>query len=231
MNGSSNRGMRPRVVEIIGPAGVGKTTLYQALRDYSEFIRLDNFPNVRNVFDAPFFIWNGLRSIPDSIRLYRTNSRQLSRREFAWLTILRGWGNILRRDSIEGKKTIILDQGPVYLMAEMQLFGPAYLGRESAERFWQDVYRDWSSTLDMLVWLDASNDVLLDRIRVREQEHPVKAEPDALIYQFLDRYRAEYEYLLSVLMASRKGLRVLQFDTGRQQPNQIVDQLHSELHS
>jgi adenylate kinase family enzyme len=233
MNGASNNnGSRPgkgRVIEIVGPAGAGKTTLYQALSRYPESIRLENFPDVRKAADAPFFILNGLRLMPSLLRLYRLDSRQLTRREFAWMTILGGWAALLRKESNHGNKALILDQGPIYLLTEMRLFGPEYLRQKAAERIWQDLYGRWKSTLHMVVWLDASDQILLDRIRNRRQEHIVKTQPATVVYEFLDRYRAEYELILSALTAHETGLKVLRFDTGQQSPKAIKNQFLSEL--
>jgi Deoxynucleoside kinases len=233
-NPSSSSGSRlgkTRVVEIVGPAGAGKTTLCQVLDHYTESIRLENFPDVRKVTDAPFFISNGLQLIPNLLRLYRPNSRQLTRREFAWMAILDGWPGLLRQESNDGNKVIILDQGPVYLLAEMRLFGPEYLRQEAAERIWQDLFDRWRDTLHMIVWLDAANNVLLDRIRSRRQEHIVKTQPPTTVYDFLDRYRSEYEFIFSSLTAKKTDLKVLRFDTEGQQPQDIVNQFLSELSS
>ena len=233
MNEMSN-GSRPclgrtKVVEIVGPAGAGKTTLYQALDCYTDFIRLENFPDVRKAADAPFFILNGIQLIPSLLHLYRSNSRQLTRREFAWMSILNGWSDLLRRESNDDKKVIILDQGPVYLLAEMRLFGPEYLRQNTAQPFWQSLYESWGATLDMVVCLDATNDVLLNRLRNRRQEHTVKNQPPMVVFEFLDSYRTEYEFLLSRLTAKKAGLKVLQFDTEQQRPQDIVNQFISEL--
>jgi adenylate kinase family enzyme len=232
MNDASNNNRpqfgKTRIVEIVGPAGAGKTTLCQALDRYTESVRLENFPDVHKVADAPFFISNGLQLIPSLLSIYRSSSRQLTRREFAWMTILSGWSALLQRESNDGNKVIILDQGPIYLLAEMRLFGPEYLRQKKAERFWQDLYDHWTDTLHMVICLDAPDDVLLNRIRTRRQDHIVKNQPATVVCDFLNSYRSEYEIILSILTGKNSGLKVLQFDTGRQQPKDIVNQILSE---
>lgn len=221
--------LKQRVVEIVGPAGSGKTTLYQAFEHYSESIRLENFPDVNKVADAPFFIVHGLRLIPNLLRSYRFNSRQLTRREFAWMTILNGWSALLRKQSNDNGKIIILDQGPVYLLAEMRLFGPEYLMQKAAESLWQDLYSSWAATLDMIIWLDAADEILLNRIQNREQELIVKNHPAKVVYEYLNRYRTEYDCILSTLATRNADLKVLQIDTGRQSTQNIVNQFLSEI--
>jgi hypothetical protein len=109
-------------------------------------------------------------------------------------------------------------------MTEVRLFGPEYLRQQTAQRFWQNLFEHWTDTLDMIVWLDTAEEVLLERIRTRQQEHVVKAQPAKVVYEFLDRYRSEYEFIFSRLIAKNACLKVLRFDTGRQTPQQIVDQ-------
>jgi deoxyadenosine/deoxycytidine kinase len=127
-------------------------------------------------------------------------------------------------------KVIVLDQGPVYLLAEMREFGPEYLQREEARKLWQDIYCRWAATLDLIVWLDAADINLMERIRNRDQEHIVKNETAATVFEFLARYRNAYDYVLYMLKAITPGLRVLRFDTSVRNPREIVDSLSAELY-
>lgn len=230
-NNGGSRLEKAKIVEIVGPAGAGKTTLYQALDCYADLIRLGNFPDVRKASDAPFFIWNGLRIIPSLLSLYRSKSRQLTRREFAWMSILYGWSELLHKESRGDNKVIILDQGPVYLLAEMRLFGPEYLKQARVEGLWQNLYQRWGAILDLVILLDAADDVLFHRIRNRQQEHIVKDQPATVVSEFLNCYRSEYERTLSALTAQEAGLKILRFDTQQQQPKDILKQLMWELRS
>jgi thymidylate kinase len=228
-NNSSSQLKKYRVVEIVGPAGAGKTTLCQALNSHADLIRSENFPDVRKFTAAPFFISNGLQLIPSLLRLYKPNSRQLTRREFAWLAILNGWSTVLRKYAGGEDKVLVLDQGPLYLLAELRLFGPDYLRQEHAKWFWQNLYDRWRATLFMVVRLDTSDDVLLGRIRTRQQDHIVKAQPATIVYEFLDRYRAEYDSILTALKVQKPEIQVLQYNTERSSPQDIADQLVHEL--
>ncbi len=81
----------------------------------------------------------------------------------------------------------------------------------------------------MVVWLDATDDVLFNRIRNRRQDHIVKTQPASVVYEFLNCYRNEYEFILSTLTKKKAALKVLKFDTGQQTPQDIVNQFLSEI--
>lgn len=219
---------KPRIVEIVGPAGAGKTTLCKLL-SLRRGVRSSNFPDVRRVANAPFFISYGLRLTPVLAHLSRPGDRQFSRREFAWLTILSGWPMILQKELKRNNSLIVLDQGPIYLLAEISEFGPDCLKSEWAEEVWERWYRQWAAMLDMVVWLDAADEYLLERIRSREKEHVVKGESARVIFDFLRRYRDVYEYILSRLATNRSGLKILRFDTTRQTPEVIANHLLAEF--
>ena len=216
-----------QVVEIVGPAGAGKSTLYHALAGAGQCVHPGNFPDVRNAADSPFFIWYGLQVIPTVLRLSERDSRQLTRPEFAWLTILKGWSTVLQKQSKAQDGVILLDQGPVYLLTELREFGPEYLSRPPGEPTWQALYSSWARTLNAIIWLDAPNACLLERIRSREKDHVVKSEDSDTVSEFLDHYRTAYERTMSRLAGGSTGVQILRFDTSKETPEQISKHLLS----
>lgn len=189
---------------------------------------MGNFPDVRKISYAPFFFWNGLQLSPTLLYLSRHNDRKLTRREFAWLSILNGWSGILQRD-LKKNKTIMLDQGPVYLLTEIKELGPEYLRAPQAKKLWQTLYSRWAETLDMIIWLDAADIDLMKRIRSRDKEHIVKNESNETTFKFLARYREAYERTIYNLEINHMGLKILRFDTSQESPQEIADRLLLEF--
>lgn len=222
--------MLPQIVEVVGPAGAGKTTFCKILSGYNGSIYLSNFPDVRKISSAPFFIWNGLQISPALLNLSQHNKRKLTRREFAWLSILHGWSGVLRKE-LKKNKIILLDQGPVYLLTEVSEFGSEFLGEKKAEKLRQDLYSRWADSLNMIIWLDAADTELLKRIRSREKDHVVKNESDETTFAFLARYRNAYTRTISNLDLNNSGLKILRFDTSQRSLQEIANQLLLEFES
>jgi hypothetical protein len=145
------------------------------------------------------------------------------------MTIMYGWPYLLQKEIKKSSRMIIIDQGPVYLLAEMREFGPEYLRADTAESFWQNLYGRWAGSLDTIIWLEAPDPVLLDRIRTREEDHVVKHETDSKMLDFLERYRKAYKFTVSALVAFNPDMRILKFDTSKQSAKEIVNSLVEEI--
>lgn len=217
----------PKVVEIVGLAGAGKSTLSHALMRTNASVRLCNFPDVRKISAAPFFLWNGLQVSLALRNLEHDRSRKLTRREFAWLSILNGWPACLQREL--RNQLIVLDQGPVYLLTELSEFGPEFLRCDAADNFWRRLHSRWADTLDAIIWLEAADADLLNRIRTREKEHVVKHKSDQATLAFLNLYRRAYERVILKLTMTDSDLRIIRLETSQRSADEIAHQLSVEL--
>jgi shikimate kinase len=217
------------IVEIIGPAGAGKTTLFHALEKFEPEIQAESLPPVWNLRYIPFFVKNTLLLTPTFARLSGKGDRILTRRELAWMAMLRGWPKILKKKAQGDHKVIILDQGPIFLMAILSEFGPKSLRSSNIQGYWGEIEEQWTHTLNMVICLDTSDDILMKRIRTRRDEHLVKDKTDQEIIDFLAKYRAAYDRLINSFVAHNRDIRILRMDTGKNSSEEIVNFVINEF--
>ena len=87
----------------------------------------------------------------------------------------------------------------------------------------------WAHTLDLVVWLDAPDAVLMGRIRGRGKAHRAKGADDVAAAEFLRRYRAAYAGELTMLRAA--GVRVLALDTQRETVGAVAGRVLGAIQS
>lgn len=220
---------KARIVEIVGPAGAGKTTVSGILSRNHRRVQLGRFPDVQKKADMPFFVYYSLSVLPFLVGSCLGKGCVIERRKLAWLAILRGWPRRLQIERGRSDKVVVLDQGPIYFLAETSELGPECLRSSRAVRFWEKVYARWRGTLDAVIYLDADNAHLHERIRSRATDHVVKYAPAPTVFNFLDTYRTAYKDVFSRLNVSEGGLRIIRIDTGQQKPEEIAATLSVEL--
>lgn len=209
------------VVELVGPAGTGKTTLLQTLCQHSESVLVAAFPRVRRLEHISFFVKNAVFLWPTLLRA-RRNGQWLTRQEIVMIAILKGWHYVLARQASRNGGIIVLDPGPVFLLSWLSEFGSEGLRCWSSEKWWDSMIKQWADALDAVVHLDAPDNVLRERINARGKPHTVKGKPEQEMREFLARWRASIEAVISRLTVDG-GPRVIRFDTAQESPDQIVE--------
>lgn len=208
------------VIEVAGVAGSGKSTLAGVLCDPRNNGVLDDVFRFR---DPRHMLLAG-RSLPRLSRLMKawvSGSPRPTWTELKLLIYLQEWPrDILRRD-LSGSRFLVMDQGPVYALARLGCLDPSITGTEPHGRWWTAMSDAWSSRLGAVVWLDAPNDVLLERVNERTQAHEIKGHSPQAAEDFVNRYRASYEEVLAAF-AGAEGPALLRYDTSSMGANEIA---------
>ncbi len=217
----------PLMVEIVGLAGSGKSTLANALSEYDDrIVTAERFvPTAPQ--NMPFSIHHLLRSLPPLV-LHARNGRPITRREIKGMLSLEGWHRVLRRQAARNHAAIILDQGPIFKLANLHGFGPEWLKCRSFANWWDRMFTQWAAALTTVVWLDAPRDILVQRILSRSSWHAVKEQSASEAVNFLSTYQMSCEHVVSSLLAN-SPIQVLRFDTSHQSPGQIASDVLAAL--
>lgn len=215
-------GTKPLTLELIGPAGVGKTTLLCELTGRDPELRVMPTPGGPYLFTsllatAPFFstLW---------LYDYR-RGRWFSRAEIRSMLYLQGWPGELHRRQSAAK--LIFDHGPLYRLAWLSEFGPPVSTSARYRHWWQRQLRCWADTLDWVVWLDTPTELLLERVRNRADEHLIKHRPRPHAERFLRRYQNAYRRIVDAL--GPDGPRLLRLDSAADGPAQLAAAVSAAL--
>jgi RecA/RadA recombinase len=209
---------RPFVVEVMGPAGSGKTTLVRTLCSKSNGVRAGvGIGRVRYI--RPL-ITTVSPLVPLWLRAYRED-RWLNRREALSMAWLEAWHRELERRTPLPEAATVFDHGPVYRLALLREFGPRVTGSQRFERWWRSMRTRWLATLDLVVSLDAPDGVLLQRLESRGHWY---LSADLAIdekHAFLARFRGGFSRVLA--SAEGDGPRIVTFRSDQRSVSEIAD--------
>jgi shikimate kinase len=223
LNHQAIRQKSPLIVELVGLAGTGKTTLARALSQRDEKIRVATDLELRKKEHLPIFIGHTPFLLPLFFRRCRS-SRRFTWDEIKAMVYLKAWPRVLKAQTTDSHTTILLDQGPVFKLATLNAFGPKSLKSQGFEPWWRSIFEQWACILDVVIWLKAPSAILVERINTRSKRHAIKGKPDREAGKFLRDYQASYQQVLDKLTA-QGALTLRQFDTNQAPLEQIVDEV------
>ena len=213
------RRARAPVLELIGPAAAGKSTLVKALRARAATLR------------GPLAVWglprsrliaHGLRLMPTFLRLAR-DPRPPALAELAYLVRLEALQEAVEWERPRSPGAILIDEGPVFALTWMEVFYPDRNGpRFTAWR--SRTLAAWAQTLDVVISIDAPDLALLHRLRTRPKQHMVKDAPDSEVRAFMTQFRIAFGRVLRDLRA-HGGPEIVTFVTGNEPRERTVDRV------
>ena len=211
---------RPLVVELVGVWGAGKSSLVRSLAFRDGSVRAA--PPVWSLPKALLFI-GGLHVLATALGLLRSGRRMLWKesRQLMRLRALYHHLDLLRRQ--EGR-VVVVEDGPALILSWLRAAARRSATNGGMPAWWSSVVKRWARTVDIVVFLDAPDRVLTERVLARPQANPFKERPETELSQVLESSRGAYISVLSDLRA-HEGPPVLAFRTDQRSVAEITDEL------
>ena len=187
----------PRLVELIGPAGVGKSTMLSTLPEQDPAV--ERGPNLWGL-PRPLLLASALELLPTFVGAAVTG-HPFKPAEMGQMVRLGALERAVSRAPSGDASAVLIDEGPVFALAWFQVFFGA--DSDPWRRKWRRAATNaWARRLHGVVRMDAPDAELARRIRQRAKEHMVKHRSDGEISDFMTRFRAAYDAVLGEMTAS-----------------------------
>ncbi len=202
------------VIEVVGPAGVGKSALVSELTKLGGAVRAGVWNLPRRLLAR-----SAIASAGALAGLWRDGGRVNVAKQVVRLSALE---RRVAELATRRPEPVVLDEGPVFALAWFHVFADRQPGQGRLAAWRSGATARWAAALDAIVWLDAPDPVLLQRLRRRSKPRDVFAhmtDPDILELQAA--YRAAFREVIAALTGAT-GARLLTFDAEHAPADQLA---------
>jgi thymidylate kinase len=204
------------LVELVGRAGAGKSTIHRALLE--RYRDLEPMPLLRKRPYTGVLARHTLAALGTLARRRALDPR-FPVDQVRMMAYLRALPVVF---AAGGRRRVVLfDQGPLFSLTR------PYLADARLAAWWESTFALWRERLDLVVSLDAPDDVLLERIKARPKFHRVQDREKQDALEFLANTRSVYDDALARLGGHERAPIVLRIDTGRSSVDAAADRIRS----
>lgn len=214
--------VKTRLVELVGPAGAGKSALQKALLDGSL-----GAAQGHGLWNQPRgALLRGAASIVPAALVAAKGGQPLVPQELGQMVRLAAMERTLA-DVAAGRRVVVMDEGPVFALSWFDVF----FGRNGDAGWspWRRRMLDtWSQRLDAIVRVDAADELLAKRIRERDKQHMMKHRTFEEICGFNGLFRDAFDRVTGE-MVKVGNVRVIDLRSDELAPEDLVSRLGSAL--
>ena len=168
----------------------------------------------------PALLWSAAALLPSFFRLCLA-ARAIRWDELKQMIRLAALARVLP-GLAQGRRLVVLDEGPLFALTWLQVFGAERLLRSAAyERWIGRTVASWAHAIDAVVLVDAPDPVLAQRIRARVKPHMVKHQTDQQISAFAATFRAAFDSVIPTL-TRLNGTKQLTVRTDLETPQELA---------
>ncbi len=215
----------PHIIEFVGVAGTGKSTLLKAMMQKDK--RIMALPLLPKFSYLPCLFRIAVNWLPIYLNK-RKNGRWFTMQEMRNMGYLDTCSSFMRKQAYARQNIIALDPGSIHWLSSLQEFGPAITRHPKYQDWLKKRFEHWASALDVAIWLDAPEELCHQRVLARDEFHEIKDMHANQALAELKGYRESYKRMMAEL-SSRPGIKTFSFRTDQIKTEQMVERIFSEI--
>jgi hypothetical protein len=216
---------RLMIIEMVGICGSGKSSLLRCFSQRDK--RFVQLPPPNKLIYLPFLFKMIFYWAPLYLLRYR-GTRWFGMEEIRSMAYLDCWLPYLQKEAVKKNIIAVLDPGSVYWLSNLCEFGAEITQSPQFKKWWDAMYQRWASALDAIIWLDAPDELLYNRVIHRNEWHEVQQQAQDVAVASFVHYREWYGKITKAI-ASQRDVKTFSFRTDQVSTEQIANQVLAGL--